>query len=320
MLTLILACTAGGDNITAADLSTSDTGSTSSPDDLDGDGYSPDDGDCDDEDPDVNPGKAEVCDGLDNDCDGETDEDASDAQSLYADVDGDEWGNVADVVRSCSGSIEGRVDLSGDCDDNDPDIHPGAQEVCDEWQTDEDCDGLSDDNDESVDEETMITRYEDNDGDGYGDAAKPITSCHPDGVDDDTDCNDESEYETPENDCDVGWLGEYSGAFAYTATAFSITDTCSGTGIIEVDETATPQIYGVFTCNWATLGTSESVTWEGNFLSETELAGDFTVGSTTTEGWTGTLADPGDFLSEFSGTGEIFGQAVPYEGSFEASR
>jgi hypothetical protein len=44
--------------------------------DLDQDGYSIEEGDCDDEDPEVNPGVAsDGCDGLDNDCDGQTDED-----------------------------------------------------------------------------------------------------------------------------------------------------------------------------------------------------------------------------------------------------
>ena len=320
MLILLLACTSG-ENITAADLANTDSGWTS-PDDLDGDGYSPADGDCDDDNADVNPGKAEVCDDVDNDCDDEIDEDATDATSLYADVDGDEWGNVADVVRSCSGAIDGRVDVSGDCDDNDPDVNPAAQEICDDLDTDEDCDGFSDSDDESVDESTAGTWYEDADGDGYGNADSSIVSCDPLSgyVDDDTDCNDDSKWETPENECDVGWMGTYTGPFEYTATAFGITDTCSGSGSIDIDETASPAVYGSFSCTWATLGTAETVTWEGTFTSETEMEGDLTVGSTTTEGWTGTLSDPDDFSSTFSGTGEIFGQAVPYEGSFEAVR
>jgi len=42
--------------------------------DGDGDGYSATDGDCDDSDPAVNPGESEVCgDGIDNDCDGQSD-------------------------------------------------------------------------------------------------------------------------------------------------------------------------------------------------------------------------------------------------------
>jgi len=61
--------------------SSSDTGGTPQDDDdaltapdLDGDGYGIDD--CDDADPEVNPGQTDVCDGIDNDCDGTTDEDS----------------------------------------------------------------------------------------------------------------------------------------------------------------------------------------------------------------------------------------------------
>jgi len=42
--------------------------------DLDGDGYTEDEGDCDDHNPDVKPGAEEVCDGMDNNCDGVVDE------------------------------------------------------------------------------------------------------------------------------------------------------------------------------------------------------------------------------------------------------
>ena len=45
-------------------------------DDLDGDGFDTCDEDCDDDDPDVYPGAPDPCDGVDNDCDGELDDDA----------------------------------------------------------------------------------------------------------------------------------------------------------------------------------------------------------------------------------------------------
>ena len=68
-----------------------DTGNPNTQTDQDGDGFSDD---CDDNNPDVFPGATEFCDGLDNDCDNQVDEDAVDADSWYADVDGDNFGKV----------------------------------------------------------------------------------------------------------------------------------------------------------------------------------------------------------------------------------
>ncbi|MFT4976357.1 MAG: hypothetical protein ACI8S6_002254, partial [Myxococcota bacterium] len=52
--------------------------------DNDGDGVIADI-DCDDDDAAVFPGAEELCDGLDNNCDGAIDEDAADASILYVD-------------------------------------------------------------------------------------------------------------------------------------------------------------------------------------------------------------------------------------------
>ena len=85
--------------------------------DLDGDGH-PAQTDCDDLDPDVYPGAPELCDGLDDDCDGA--------------VPADEVDEDGDLHLACG----------GDCDDEDPLTHPGAAELCD--QRDDDCDGAVD--------------------------------------------------------------------------------------------------------------------------------------------------------------------------------
>ena len=71
-------------------------------------------------------------------------------------------------------------------------ISPGAQEICDSSNVDEDCDGLADDNDSSVLSSTKTTWYKDGDGDGYGLSTSTLSKCdQPSGyVSNSTDCND----------------------------------------------------------------------------------------------------------------------------------
>ncbi|MFH1464551.1 MAG: MopE-related protein [Pseudomonadota bacterium] len=140
--------------------------------------------DCDDTRASVHPGAAEHCDGVDEDCDGATDEGAVDALTWYADDDADGYGDPTLTTAACTLPDDFVADAT-DCDDTDPDIHPGADEHCD--GADEDCDGAVDD--DAVDGDTW---YADADADGYGDAAQPIVACaQPSGtVSDTTDCDD----------------------------------------------------------------------------------------------------------------------------------
>ena len=94
--------------------------------------------DCDDGDGSAYPDALETCDGVDNDCDGQTDEDAVDADTWYEDADGDGFGNAEVAITSCD-EPTGRVDQAGDCDDSDGAAFPGNDEVCDFLDNDCDC-------------------------------------------------------------------------------------------------------------------------------------------------------------------------------------
>ena len=147
-------------------------------------GHVADDTDCDDTDPTIFPGAAERCDGIDEDCDGDIDEEAVDPLPFYADSDGDGFGDPTDTVDDCT-APPGYVADDTDCDDADPSVFPGASEICD--GTDQDCDGIADDN--AIDADTW---WLDDDLDGFGDPTFSLVSCTPPGgfVANDTDCND----------------------------------------------------------------------------------------------------------------------------------
>ena len=160
-------------------------------------GFVTSDDDCDDADPDVYPGHEEACDGVDNDCDGQVDEDVV-FSTYYADADGDGHGDAADSVTACA-PPDGYVAEGDDCDDSDPGRFPGANELCDE--VDNDCDG-------EVDEDAAeaATWYQDEDGDGYGTADSTTRGCTaPEGyVATPGDCDDtDPAYHpgAPEDDC-----------------------------------------------------------------------------------------------------------------------
>ena len=148
--------------------------------DADGDHWYSDD-DCDDGDPAVFPGAFEVCNGEDDDCDGQVDEGLG--STWYRDADGDGWGDDATSAQACA-QPSGYAATGSDCDDADPAVHPEAEEVCN--GLDDDCDGTAD---EGL---TLETWHLDADGDGWGGASTSVSACTaPSGyLADASDCDD----------------------------------------------------------------------------------------------------------------------------------
>ncbi|MCB9744048.1 MAG: putative metal-binding motif-containing protein [Alphaproteobacteria bacterium] len=210
--------------------------------DADGDG-SPTREDCDDADPNASPDSPELCDGVDNDCDGQIDDGASDASSWYADADGDGYG-AGEPVSACE-APEGYVAQDGDCEDGEATIHPGAEEVCD--GVDNDCDGLTDDADEQVGGQSSW--YADGDGDGYG-AGDTLEACvAPSGTSALAgDCDDADAGVNPEaaevcdgvdNDCDglvdPGLAGSGEACAASSCQAVLSDQSAAATGLYWLD-------------------------------------------------------------------------------------
>ena len=123
--------------------------------DLDGDGFD-DTQDCDDLDPTTSPAAEEICDGADNDCDGEVDEGVGADGEWYEDLDGDGFAGELVAEPGCTPEADGYSPIADDCDDSDPDIYPGAPDPCNDDGIDNDCDG-------EIDEDA------DADGDGVDD-------------------------------------------------------------------------------------------------------------------------------------------------------
>jgi hypothetical protein len=170
--------------------------------------------DCDDTNPNSFPGEEEVCDGVDNDCDDEIDEEL--AVTYYVDNDGDGFGDPAQAVEECD-LRDGLSVIADDCDDGNAAISPLATEECD--GVDNNCDG-------SIDEGVLATWYLDQDEDGFGDSNTVAQACEaPQGyVVDSGDCDDIDNFTNPnaieycdgeDNNCDgsvdeVGSVGSIS--------------------------------------------------------------------------------------------------------------
>jgi hypothetical protein len=159
--------------------------------------------DCNDAAAAVHPGAAEVCNGVDDNCDGQIDEGVK--TTYYRDADGDGYGSATVTLAACS-LPAGYVTTGTDCNDGAASVHPGATEVCN--GVDDNCNG-------QVDEGVKTTYYRDADGDGYGSATVTTQACSlPAG------------YVTTGTDCDDSKLSVHPGA---AEQCNGIDDNCNGT-------------------------------------------------------------------------------------------
>ena len=132
-------------------------------------GFATIEGDCNDATNIVNPGLAESCDNIDNDCNDLVDD--MPFFNYYYDNDADNYGSFLSAINTCETEPPtGYAAVNTDCNDADSAINPGVTETCDD--IDNNCNTLVDD------ELPLFTFFADTDLDGYGDSTSTLVSCH----------------------------------------------------------------------------------------------------------------------------------------------
>ena len=135
--------------------------------------------DCNNNNAAINPAAIEICNSIDDNCSGATDEGLT-FVNYYADADADGYG-AGTATSACSQPI-GYVTNNTDCNNNNAAVHPGATEICN--SIDDNCSGAAD---EGI---ALNNYYIDADGDGYGSGTATSACSQPSGyVANNTDCS-----------------------------------------------------------------------------------------------------------------------------------
>lgn len=241
-------------------------------------GFVTKDGDCRDDNAAIHPDGNEICDAVDNDCDGMIDDadaslDVASTGTFYRDSDGDTYGDAAMTKHACV-KPAGYAASSSDCNDGEANVNPGAVEVCD--FVDNDCDSLVDIADSNIDPASTKSFYRDVDHDNFGAGSAMVACSAPSGyVAVSGDCNDGDSASYPggmeicdgaDNDCDggidgtaalpnrcTGLVGTYSGSYSHLTqeklgTTVINSMSCTGTGSASLVLGRKPGIQGMFTC------------------------------------------------------------------------
>lgn len=141
------------------------------------------------------------------------------SSTWFADVDNDGYGDAANSEVAVSSTLPNAKLVSGDCNDNDNTMYPGATEICD--GKDNDCDGTPDDG------LTFVNYYADADADGFGSSsAAAVNACSQPAntVVTNTDCDDNNSAVNPQaiDIPDNGVDEDCSGADATTASILEL--------------------------------------------------------------------------------------------------
>jgi len=135
-------------------------------------------GDCDDTNATVFPNATEVCNIIDDDCDGLVDNGATNPNVYYEDFDGDSFGTdvyiFACPVLDSQGLLvppTGYAENDNDCDDSTVSINPGQPELCTP-NIDENCDGHN-----FLGAVDYLTYWADADSDGFGNSSNQLEVC-----------------------------------------------------------------------------------------------------------------------------------------------